>query len=76
VPLPPRAAHLPRAQQGLELLQQGALGLARAAQQQACGSRASPQVVYDFDEFMSIPTCTVGRHCGDAEASGYAKLAK
>jgi hypothetical protein len=33
-------------------------------------------VVYDFDEFMSIPTCTVGRHCGDTEASGYAKLAK
>ena len=38
--------------------------------------RASPQVVYDFDEFMNIPPCTTGRHNADADAQGYAKLAK
>jgi len=32
--------------------------------------------VYDFDEFMNIPTCTTGRHNADADAGGYAKLAK
>ncbi len=35
-----------------------------------------PQVVYDFDEFLSIPTCAAGRHCADPEGAGagYARL--
>jgi hypothetical protein len=32
--------------------------------------------VYDFDDFLSIPPCTVGRHNGDADTAGGAGYAK
>ncbi len=33
------------------------------------------QIVYDFDDFLTIPPCAVGRHNSDADAgAGYAKL--